>query len=291
MFHENEAAIGIIGGSGLYQIPGVEGIEEVVVETPFGAPSDSFRVGRWHGKKIVFLARHGRGHTVDPTHIPYRANIYGMKSLGVRQILSVSAVGSMKEELLPGHLVAVDQFIDRTRHRDDSFYGEGCVAHVAFSDPICPTVRGAFVNSARSLDFWVQDGGTYVCMEGPAFSTRSESLMYRQFGVSVIGMTNLTEAKLAREAEICYSTLALVTDYDCWHEGEENVTVEAVVATLKKNVANAQRVLSGAVSELNPEADCSCQHALEGAIMTAPNALSSEALDRLGLLIDRHVQR
>jgi 5'-methylthioadenosine phosphorylase len=290
MAQDHEAAIGIIGGSGLYQIPGVEDIQEVHVETPFGAPSDSFRVGRWHGRKIVFLARHGRGHTVDPTHIPYRANIYGMKSLGVTKILSVSAVGSMKEELLAGHLVAVDQFIDRTRHRKDSFYGDGCVAHVAFSDPICPHVRGTFVESARNLDFKVQDGGTYVCMEGPAFSTRSESLMYRQFGVSVIGMTNLTEAKLSREAEICYSTLALVTDYDCWHEGEENVTVEAVVATLKQNVSNAQQVLSGAVESLDPDQDCSCRHALEGAIMTAPGSLSSEALARLDLLIGRHVQ-
>jgi 5'-methylthioadenosine phosphorylase len=284
-----EPAIGIIGGSGLYQIPGVEGIEEVAVDTPFGAPSDQYRVGRWHGSKIVFLARHGRGHTIDPTHIPYRANIYGMKALGVTGILSVSAVGSMKEDLLPGHLVAVDQFIDRTRHRDDSFYGEGCVAHIAFSDPICPRLRGSFVQSAQGLGLYVQDGGTYVCMEGPAFSTRGESLMYRQFGVSVIGMTNLTEAKLAREAEICYSTLALVTDYDCWHEGEDDVTVEAVVATLKKNVANAQSVLSDAVSRLEPGDDCACHHALEGAIMTTPDALSSETMNRLELLIGRHV--
>ena len=228
---------------------------------------------------------------MDPTHVPYRANIHAMKELGVRKILSVSAVGSMKEDIEAGDMVVIDQFIDRTRHRKDSFYGDGCVIHVSFADPVCHKLRPQLVRSCRALDLTVHDGGTYVCMEGPAFSTRSESLMYRQFGVSVIGMTNLTEAKLAREAEICYSTLALVTDYDCWHEGEDNVTVEAVVATLKKNVANAQRVLSGAVSELDPNADCSCQHALEGAIMTAPNALSREALERLGLLIDRHAQR
>jgi 5'-methylthioadenosine phosphorylase len=286
---EQLASIGIIGGSGLYDIPGIEDVQEVSVETPFGSPSDAVRVGRWHGKSVAFIARHGRGHEVDPTHIPYRANIYALRKIGVRKILSVSAVGSMKEELSPGHMVAVDQFIDRTRHRDDSFFGSGCAAHVAFAEPICPRLQEHVVGGARAHGFPVQDGGTYVCMEGPAFSTRAESRMYRGFGASVIGMTNLTEAKLAREAELCYATLALVTDYDCWREEEEAVTVEAVVATLRSNVKNAQAVLSRIISNLDPTTDCSCHHALEGAIMTSPGAISTQTREQLGLLIGRHL--
>ena len=283
----NEAAIGIIGGSGLYDMEGIGTWEEIAVNTPFGQPSGVLRVGSMNGRKVVFLPRHGDGHRVDPTHIPYRANIHAMKELGVRKILSVSAVGSMKEEIEAGDMVVVDQFIDRTRHRADSFYGDGCVVHVSFADPVCPKLRPQLVRSCRSLDLTVHDGGTYVCMEGPAFSTRGESLMYRQFGVSVIGMTNLTEAKLAREAEICYATLALATDYDCWHEGEEDVSVEAVVATLKRNVANAKKILGNVIAEIDAHADCSCHHALEGAVMTAPDAISPESRGRLSLLLDR----
>jgi len=282
-----EPAIGIIGGSGLYDIEGIENKKEVRVETPFGDPSGVLRVGEINGRKVVFIARHGEGHWVDPTHIPYRANIHALKQMGVRKIFSVSAVGSMKEEIEAGDMVAIDQFIDRTRHRADSFYGDGCVAHIAFSDPICPGLQKKLVSSSKAMELRVHDGGTYVCMEGPAFSTRAESLMYRTFGVSVIGMTNLTEAKLAREAEICYATLALATDYDCWHEGEEDVTVEGVVATLKRNVANAKRILAHALANTDASKDCFCNHSLEGAIMTAPGAISPESREKLALLLER----
>lgn len=282
-----QAAIGIIGGSGLYDIEGFENSRQISVDTPFGKPSGVLRIGELHGKKVVFIARHGEGHWVDPTHIPYRANIHALKQCGVTKIFSVSAVGSMKEEIEAGDMVVIDQFIDRTRHRADSFYGDGCVAHIAFSDPICPELQSRLVQSSHAMDLKVHDGGTYVCMEGPAFSTRAESLMYRTFGVSVIGMTNLTEAKLAREAEICYATLALATDYDCWHEGEEDVTVEGVVATLKRNVSNAKRILAHAIAAASPEHDCPCNHALEGAIMTAPGSLSTEAREKLSLLLKR----
>ncbi len=283
----DKPAIGILGGSGLYDIPDIEDLRTHDVETPFGNPSDAPIEGIWNGRRVIFIARHGQGHRIDPSHVPYRANIYAMKQLGVRRILAVSAVGSLKEGLPPGHMVAVEQFIDRTRHRDDSFFGDGCVAHVSLADPICKQQQQLLVQSARAENLIIQDGGTYVCMEGPQFSTRAESNMYRSFGASVIGMTNLTEARLAREAEICYATLALVTDYDCWHEAEEDVSAEAVVQTVRSNVRNAQRVLARTLSALDPSSDCPCQRALDGAVMTHPGHLSDQSKAKLGLLLER----
>lgn len=280
-------AIGIIGGSGLYQMSGVEEVREHQVSTPFGTPSGALREGRLAGQRVVFVPRHGAGHRVDPTHIPYRANIYALKQLGVERVLSVSAVGSMREEIVPGHLVAVDQFIDRTRHREDSFFGDGCVAHIPFAEPVCMDLQRRLVASSRALGHTIHDHGTYLCMEGPAFSTRAESLLYRTWGVDVIGMTNLTEAKLAREAQLCYTTLALSTDYDCWHESHDDVSADAVLETMRKNVAAAQQVLTHVVADLDAAADCSCKRSLTGAVMTSPDRMSPEATARLELLLRR----
>jgi 5'-methylthioadenosine phosphorylase len=278
-------AIGIIGGSGLYDLAGLEAAESVTVNTPFGRPSAPLQMGEIAGRRVAFLARHGKGHRVDPSHINYRANIYALKAVGVRKILSVSAVGSMKEGLAPGQIVLADQFIDRTRQRKASFFGDGCVAHIGFADPICKELNERLGRSATELGLPFQPRGTYVCMEGPAFSTRAESHTYRGWGVDIIGMTNLTEAKLAREAELCYATIAMVTDYDCWHEAEEDVTVEAVLQILRDNVAKAGRLLKSTISELDPAADCPCHHALEGALMSAPNEVVPEVRERLALLL------
>ena len=278
-------AIGIIGGSGLYDLAGLGSAETLSFDTPFGPPSGDLQVGEIAGRRVAFLARHGKGHRVDPSHIPYRANIYALKAAGVKKILSVSAVGSMKEDLEPGQIVLADQFIDRTRHREASFFGDGCVAHIGFADPICKVLHDRLGEGARELDLPYHPRGTYVCMEGPAFSTRAESLTYRSWGVDVIGMTNLTEAKLAREAELCYATIAMVTDYDCWHEAEEDVTVEAVIQILRDNVAKAGRLLKTTISHLDPSADCACHHALDGALMTAPDQVAAEARERLALLL------
>jgi len=226
--------IGIIGGSGLYDIEGIKDVERVEVDNPFGKPSDNFTLGKLAGHEVVFLPRHGSGHTILPSELPFRANIYGMKKLGVERIIAVSAVGSLKEEIRPLDIVIPDQFFDRTKARVDTFFGDGVVAHVGMADPVCAGVAEALHRATKQVGVRVHKGGTYVCMEGPQFSTRAESLVYRQLGVSVIGMTNLQEAKLAREAEICYATLALSTDYDCWHVGEEAVTVEMIITNLKK---------------------------------------------------------
>lgn len=284
-----ELVIGVIGGSGLYDIQGLRDIREVRLSTPFGAPSDAFIVGELNGTKLIFLPRHGRGHRVLPSEINFRANIWGMKSLGVTRILSVSAVGSMRADIAPGDFVVIDQFFDRTRHRQDSFFGEGVVAHVMFADPVCPELRAVLLAGAQALGVRVHDGGTYLCMEGPQFSTRAESRIYRQWGVDVIGMTNLQEAKLAREAEICYATVAMATDYDCWHEAHEDVTVEAVMATMAANVGHARQLVLQAVPRINKQRECGCKDALRHAIVTSKEAISSEARLRLSLLISKYL--
>lgn len=282
-----ETSIGVIGGSGLYEIDGLTDIEEVVLATPFGDPSDAFVVGRLDGVRMVFLPRHGRGHKISPTEINYRANIWGMKRLGVNRILGVGAVGSLKEDIPPGDFVAVDQFIDRTRHRADTFFEGGVVAHVMFGDPVCSSLRGVLRDAAAESGVKVHDGGTYVCMEGPAFSTRAESLMYRGLGADVIGMTNLQEAKLAREAEICYATLAMSTDYDCWYEGHDDVTVDAILAVMAKNVGFAREAVRLAAPRAMALGECGCHKSLETAILTSRDAISDEARLRLGLLLER----
>jgi len=262
--------IGILGGSGLYDMPELKGREERQVPTPFGDPSDAFVLGELAGVPVAFLARHGRGHRFSPSEIPYRANVYALKTLGCDAILSASAVGSLREELAPSHVCIPDQFIDRTRSRVDTFFRDGIVAHVSLADPVCPAIAAALATSARSAGAVVHEGGIYVCMEGPPFSTRAESNLYRSWGASVIGMTNLTEAKLAREAEICYGTMALVTDYDCWREATEDVSVETVLAVLRGNAEMAQRALVEAVSRVDPARACGCRDALRFAIITDP---------------------
>lgn len=282
-----QVEIGVIGGSGLYEMDGVHDLREVEIETPFGQPSDAVMVGKVDGTPVAFLPRHGRGHRYSPHEINYRANIWALKSLGVRWCVSVSAVGSMKEHITPGELVMVDQFIDRTRTRPSTFFEDGVVGHVAFADPVCPLLRGALLESARALDVPHHDGGSYVCIEGPQFSTRAESLLYRSWGVEVVGMTNLPEARLAREAQIAYATIAMATDYDSWHEGEEEVTVEAVLTVVRANVSKAQRLLRDVVPRVAAGLGQSpAFRALSGAIMTADEAITPEARKRLALLLD-----
>jgi len=283
--------IGVIGGSGLYAMEGLDELREVRLATPFGEPSDAYLVGFLKGQKVVFLPRHGKGHRISPTEVNSRANVWGLKALGVTRILSVSAVGSLREDIEPGHFVAVDQFIDRTRHRPDTFFERGVVAHVMFADPTCADLRDRLVSASRSLGVRVHDGGTYVNMEGPQFSTRAESRLYRSWGADVIGMTNLQEARLAREAELCYATLAMATDYDCWHEAHEDVTVEAILAVMSRNVAHAREVLRSVIPGLGGERGCACKDALRYAILTEPGRIPPEARDRLGLLLDRYLGR
>ena len=286
-----QAEIGIIGGSGLYSMPGLTGVHEERVSTPFGDPSDAFVLGDLEGHKVAFLARHGRGHRLLPSELNFRANLYGFKKLGVTRILSMSAVGSLKEEHKPGDFVIPDQFIDRTFLRTSTFFGDGIVAHVAFGDPVCTTVAETFTAACKSEAISVKSGGTYVCMEGPQFSTRAESNLYRSWGADVIGMTNLQEAKLAREAEICYATAAMVTDYDCWHPGHDDVTVEQIVAVLNQNAANACRVIKAAVAAMPKERKCGCASALQYAILTAPDAIPAATRDKLDLLIGKYLKK
>ncbi len=246
-----QTVIGVIGGSGLYDMEGLTDVREVTLDTPFGAPSDAFITGTLGDAKMVFLPRHGRGHRLLPSEVNYRANIYGMKVLGVEQIISVSAVGSMKEEIVPGHIVIPDQFFDRTQgKRASTFFGQGVVGHVQFADPVCSDLSTILVDSAQSVGATVHAGGTYVCIEGPNFSTRAESNIYRSWGVDIIGMTNLPESRLAREAEICYGTVALATDYDCWHEGHEDVSVDAVIAIIQQNVVTAREIIKSAAVKI-----------------------------------------
>jgi 5'-methylthioadenosine phosphorylase len=284
-----KAEIGIIGGSGLYAMPGLTNVREEHVATPFGDPSDAFILGDLEGHKVAFLARHGRGHRILPSELNFRANIYAMKALGVERILSVSAVGSLKEEHKPTDFVIPDQFIDRTFARTGTFFGEGIVAHVAFGDPVCATVASAFEKACAEVSVVGKRGGTYVCMEGPQFSTRAESNLYRSWGADVIGMTNLQEAKLAREAEICYATLAMVTDYDCWHEGHDDVTVDQIVAVLHQNAENAGKVVKAAVRAMPAERSCACTSALKFAILTDRKVIPQATREKLGLLIDKYL--
>ncbi len=285
------ADIGIIGGSGLYNMEGLSGVREVRVRTPFGEPSDALIVGTLDGVRVAFLSRHGRGHRIAPSDINYRANIYALKTLGVARVISVSAVGSMKETLKPGHVVLPDQFIDHTKRRAGTFFEKGIVAHVAFADPVCGALSQALRKAANGAGATVHHGGVYLCIEGPQFSSRGESLLYRQWGVDVIGMTNMPEAKLAREAELCYATMALVTDYDCWHASEESVTVEMILATLHNNVAQARRVLRAAVPAIAELRTCPCGSALQYAIVTAPERISVAMRKRLQPLIGKYLAK
>ena len=284
-----QAEIGIIGGSGLYSMPGLSATREEKVSTPFGEPSDAFVLGELDGRKVAFLARHGRGHRLLPSELNFRANIYAMKKLGVERILSVSAVGSLKEEHKPTDFVVPDQFIDRTFHRESTFFGEGIVGHVAFGDPVCGTVAAAIVSGCESSGVVGKTRGTYVCMEGPQFSTRAESNLYRSWGADVIGMTNLQEAKLAREAEICYATMAMVTDYDCWHESHDAVTVDQIIAVLNQNAANAAKVVRAAVAAMPRERNCACPTALKFAILTQPGAVPAATREKLDLILGKYL--
>ncbi|RME04365.1 MAG: S-methyl-5'-thioadenosine phosphorylase [Planctomycetota bacterium] len=290
MENREERAIGVIGGSGIYRLEGLEGRREIHLETPFGKPSDVFVEG-WVGqRRCVFLARHGRYHSILPHEINYRANIWGMKKLGVEFLISVSAVGSMREEICPGDLVFPDQLFDRTRQRPSSFFGEGVVAHVSFGDPFCMDLLELLYRKALELGYRSHRGGTYLCIEGPQFSTKAESRIYRQWGVDVIGMTNLQEAKLAREAEICMATVALVTDYDCWHQEEGEVNVESVLEVMRANVEKAQRLILEVVGEISGERSCGCGRSLDGAIMTPREAIPAQTYQRLSLLIEKYFQ-
>ncbi|MBI4610003.1 MAG: S-methyl-5'-thioadenosine phosphorylase [Candidatus Rokubacteria bacterium] len=280
--------IGVIGGSGLYELDGLAGIEWVRVKTPFGDPSDEYCTGRLGERTVVFLPRHGRGHRVMPSELNSRANIYGFKALGVEWVISISAVGSMREEIRPLDLVIPDQFFDWTRRRVSSFFGDGIVAHVGMADPVCPDLADRLEKAARTTGATVHRGGTYLCIEGPQFSTKGESRIYRRWGVDVIGMTNMPEAKLAREAELCYATLALVTDYDVWHESEAHVSVEAVIANLNRNVSTAKEVLRRLIPEVGPPRRCQCPSLLRNAVITNPNAFPSRTQRALGLLLDKY---
>lgn len=285
-----EAEIGIIGGSGLYGIEGLTNIKEKTLHTPFGDPSDSFVIGILNGRKVAFLARHSRGHRISPSDINFRANIYAMKDLGVNRIISVSAVGSMKEEIRPGEIVVPNQFYDHTKRRISTFFGGGAVAHVSFSDPVCPDLLTILYQAGKRVGAVMHNGGTYLCIEGPQFSTRAESNIYRSWKVDVIGMTNVTEAKLAREAEICYSTLALATDYDCWHTAEEAVSAEAVIKVLVKNVETSKKIIKEAIANIPEDRACPCKDALKDAIMTQKELLSDEIKDRLKPILRRYIK-
>jgi 5'-methylthioadenosine phosphorylase len=289
----SQVKIGIIGGSGLYKMDALTDVEEVRIETPFGDPSDALIVGTLEGTRVAFLARHGRNHHLLPSELPFRANIYAMKSLGVEYLISASAVGSLKEEAKPLDMVVPDQFIDRTKNRISTFFGEGIVAHVSFGDPICPNLANVISGAVASLNLTestLHRGGTYVCMEGPAFSTKAESNLHRSWGATVIGMTNLPEAKLAREAEIAYATLALVTDYDCWHPDNDSVTVEMVIGNLQRNATNAQKVIQATVKHLAENPPASDAHsALKFAILTPLDQVPATTKEKLNLLLKKYL--
>jgi 5'-methylthioadenosine phosphorylase len=285
-----QAEIGIIGGSGLYSMPGFTETSEVRQSTPFGDPSDAYILGVLEDRKVAFLARHGRGHLLMPTELNYRANIYGFKQLGVDRILSLSAVGSLKEEHKPLDFVIPDQFFDRTRHRADTFFGDGVVAHIAFADPVCPELAGIVDHACNAAQVTAKRGGTYLCMEGPQFSTRAESNIYRSWGMDVIGMTNLQEAKLAREAEICYVTIAMVTDYDCWHPGHDSVTVNQIIAVLVKNAENAAKVVRSSIAAMPKTRSCKCSSSLAHAIITDRSKIPAAARKRLALILHKYLE-
>lgn len=281
--------IGIIGGSGLYSMPGFEAQKEVALDTPWGAPSDNYVVGTLARKEVAFLARHGRGHRLSPSELNFRANIWGMKKLGVERIISLSAVGSLKEEHRPLDFVLPDQFFDRTRGRVSTFFGEGLVAHISFAHPICGQLAGVVHQSCSASGVTAKQGGTYLCMEGPAFSTYAESNVYRSWGMDVIGMTNLQEAKLAREAEICYVTVAMVTDYDCWHEEHDAVTVSDIIANLQKNAENACKVVAATVASMPEQRLCKCGSALAHALITDPKTVPPQTREKLELLVGKYL--
>jgi 5'-methylthioadenosine phosphorylase len=281
--------IGVIGGSGLYEMADLKNVKSVKVKTPFGEPSDEYIIGSLNDREMVFLPRHGRGHRILPTDLNFRANIYGMKKLGVEWILSVSAVGSMKEKIAPAHIVVPDQFFDMTKRRVSTFFGNGIVGHVTFADPVCPNLYNIIYEAGIDAGATIHKGGTYLCIEGPQFSTRAESLIYRKWGVDVIGMTNVTEAKLAREAEICYATIALATDYDCWHEAEDDVTVEAILEILHKNVTTAQKIIKSAVAKIGSERKCQCKNALKNAILTSKKKIPAKTKKDLDLIIGKYL--
>ena len=285
----SEVEIGVIGGSGLYKMEGLERGEEVRIDTPFGPPSDPFIVGELKGRRIAFLPRHGRGHRVQPSDLNFRANIYGMKKLGVNRIISVSAVGSMKEGIHPKEIVIPDQFYDNTRRRISTFFGDGIAAHVSLADPVCSVLSGTLYKAAAGVGAKVHWGGVYLCIEGPQFSTRGESMIYKSWGVDIIGMTNVTEAKLAREAEICYATIALVTDYDCWHHEEAAVTADAILEILNKNVETSKKIIKEAVGNVPADRSCPCSTAMNNAIITAPESILAETKDRLKLIIGKYI--
>jgi 5'-methylthioadenosine phosphorylase len=284
---ETKASVGIIGGSGLYEVEGIADLEEVRLSTPFGEPSDVYVVGTWQGQRVAFLPRHGRGHRVSPTELNSRANVFGFKLLGVERLISVSAVGSMREEIHPLDIVIPDQLLDRTRLRENTFFGNGVVVHTGFADPFCADLCGILASAAEGAGARVHRGGTYVCIEGPQFSTRAESRIFRQWGVDVIGMTALPEARLAREAEMCYGTIALATDYDVWHD--EPVTVEMVIGNLTKNVATAKAILAAAIPAIGPRTACACGSALENAIMTRRDLIPEQARRDLAPLLGRYL--
>jgi 5'-methylthioadenosine phosphorylase len=285
------ASIGILGGTGLYEIEGFTNGTEVRMRTPFGAPSDPYVIGTLGGRRVAFLARHGRSHRLLPAEVPYRANIFGFKKLGVERLISVNSVGSLREHIPPRDIVLPDQFFDRTR-RPNTFFGGGIVAHVSLAQPVCPELNAVLHEAARGLGLRVHKGGTYLCIDGPAFSTKAESLAYRSWGADIIGMTAATEARLCREAEICYATLSLVTDYDVWHETEEPVTVELVLQNLSANIANAQAVLKKALPALGKNGDraCACGASLANTIVTHPGAVPAAARKKLGLLVDKYLR-
>lgn len=284
-----DSAIGVIGGSGLYEMEGLEEVREVEVPTPFGAPSDALVVGRYAGRRLVFLPRHGRGHRFLPSEVPYRANLWALKSLGVEWVISVSAVGSLEEDSRPGEIVLPDQFIDRTWGRPSTFFGNGLVGHVGMADPICASLQAAIWETRLAVGAPFHRGGAYLCIQGPQFSTRAESFLFRGWGARVIGMTNATEARLAREAELCYATVALVTDYDCWHETEKEVTVEAVLAVLRGNVETAKRIIRETALGLPAARSCACAEAARYAILTAPEKVPPETRRALDLLYGKYL--
>ena len=286
-----QVKIGIIGGSGLYEMSELTERAEITLETPFGPPSDNFVVGTVRGRRVAFLARHGRGHRILPGELNFRANIYAMKMLGVERILSASAVGSLREELAPQQVVLPDQFIDRTCNRVSTFFGDGLAAHIAFADPVCPELLEQVVQASRKVGINVVKGGTYVCMEGPAFSTKAESNLYRKWGMDVIGMTNLQEAKLAREAEICYVTMALVTDYDCWHDAHESVTVDMIVGNLIQNSRNAQALIVQTIEDMADKRGCGCGEALKNALITDRSAIPAETVSRIWHIVGRYLSQ
>src|SRR6266516_8069462 len=285
-----EPTLGVLGGSGLYDLPGLEGVERLAVDTPFGAPSDELVIGRLGGTRLVFLPRHGRGHRLLPTEINFRANIFALKRIGVEWIVALSAVGSLRAEIAPGHVVVPDQFIDRTRQRVSTFFGRGVVAHVQFADPVCPSLSRVLAEAARAEGATVHAGGTYVCMEGPQFSTRAESHLYRSWGAHVIGMTNLQEAKLAREAELCFATLALATDYDCWHPDHDSVTVDLIIANLMQNAATAQKTIAEAVARVSGPRTCACKDALATAIITQAPLVPDQTKKDLAPIIGKYMK-